>query len=210
MAISPAAVVSIFVKSEAHERARIEGLRDRLAPTCEIEGWHAGEDLTKLQSEPSSSTPKLSLVSRPNGLPRVDAWVWVAHPDGQHENVCLEGERKLFLDLVRDRTIDAVNFCFGLPTGKKGFFGAKYASASIHGTRPFVALQFLRRPHFSDVELLGAPITAVLERRWDELVASKDYVDLLPSEHSPFLRTSAELPYLADLKQQLLYVSKLV
>jgi hypothetical protein len=61
---------------------------------------------------------------------------------------------------------------------------------------------------YPDVEQLAAPMTAVLNQRWDELLADQEIVALDRRDHGAFLRASAALAHFGGLSSELRHAAR--
>lgn len=124
-----------------------------------------------------------------------EGWLFVDHPKGEHENVCLAPERSLLLGWLNDGTVDFVDFCFGEPRTKPAFLGRKYEPGTICGKRAFVALRLAASTLYPNHGQLVAPMRKLAHERWDELVADTAIVELKRRDRKEFLKSCAFLPY---------------
>ncbi len=189
----------LYCRSAEHAAARQQRLLECTITSMHYERPMSIHELAFSEPPPESDLPMRVGFLRPSRhIGSIEAPVYITRPNFVHENVCLEEDRAIILELLRDRVIDAVNFCFGLPKRKPRFF-SKYEPHTTEGYRPFVALELLWQALFPKVECLATPIEQLLRERWDELQADDRSVIVQRHERKAFLASCTTLPYFSDV-----------
>jgi|CXWL01.1.fsa_nt_gi hypothetical protein len=199
MGHSPAAVMFLYSPSAEHAAARQQRLLECTKTSMHYEKPMSIHELALSEPPPESDLPmSVGFLSPSRHVGSIEALVFIARPNFVHENVCLEEDRAIILALLRNRVIDAVNFCFGLPKKKPGFF-SKYEPHTTEGYRPFVALELLWQAFYPKREQLTEPVTLLLRERWDELQGDDCSVIVQHHQRKAFLASCTSLPYFSDV-----------
>ncbi len=208
MTYSPAAIITVFARSEVHRTQRLAVLEERVGARIDMRR-RTVHDLASDCGGPSSP---LEMVVRDDnrGLPFAVGGLFVNHPGGEHTNVCLAAERDLMLDLLRDEVIDTVEFSVGLPKTNPRLFVGKYEAATICGKRGFVALRIALSAMFPNVEVLASPMTELLRDHWREIASADDSVEVDRKRQASFLRSCSSLPYFNGWVEALAVAAKRV
>lgn len=203
MTHSPAVRITCFVRDAEHREDRKSKLSERI-------GASAFQQVTMHELASRSVENEAwswSLSDSPYDLPLFELRLFVNHLDGNHENVCLEVERSLIGDLLRDRLVDVADFSRGLPKKNPNWF-KKYEPGEILGRRSFVALALLKDGLFPHLTPIGAPLRNFLASHWMLLEEEKEQVSLTHGQRRSFELECSKLQLFSEISDSMIAAAK--
>lgn len=203
MTYTSAVRLTCFVRDAEHQKYREKQLAGRIGVSV-FQRVTMHELASRVVENESLSW---SLSAHSCELPLFELRLFVNHLDGNHENVCLETERSLIADLLKDRLVDVADFSRGLPK-KNPIWLKKYEPGEILGTRSFVALALLKDGLFPDLTSIRTPLQNFLATHWMLLEEEREHVSLTRDQRRSFELKCSKLRLFREISDGVLAAAK--